>query len=55
MLEIVISKQFSKDLKLAKKRGLKLQKLQGVIDALAAKQKLEDADQIGRASCRERV
>ena len=42
MLEIVISKQFSKDLKLAKKRGLKLQKLQGVIDALAAKQKLED-------------
>ena len=42
MLEIVISNQFKKDLKLAKKRGLKLDKLHEVVDTLAAKQVLED-------------
>ncbi len=41
MLNIVISNQFKKDLKLAKKRGLKLDKLQEVVGKLAAKQVLE--------------
>lgn len=41
-LEIVISNQFKKDLKLARKRGLKLDKLREVIDTLAEKQSLED-------------
>lgn len=40
MLEIVISNQFKKDLKLAQKRGFKLDKLQKVINTLATKQVL---------------
>lgn len=32
MLKLVLSKQFKKDLKQAKKRGLKLEKLYAVID-----------------------
>ncbi len=35
MLEIVPSNQFKKDLKLAKKRGLKIDKLREVINALS--------------------
>lgn len=40
MLEIVISNQFKKDLKLAKKRRFKLDKPQKVINILATKQVL---------------
>ena len=42
MLEIVPSNQFKKDLKLAKKRGLKIDKLREVINTLAEQKKLED-------------
>lgn len=42
MLEIVPSNQFKKDLKLAKKRGLKIDKLRDVINTLAEQKKLED-------------
>ena len=42
MLEIVISNQFQKDLKLAKKRRFKLDKLQKVINTLATKQVLDN-------------
>lgn len=42
MLKIVISNQFKKDLKLAKKRGFKLDKLQKVINTLAKKQVLNN-------------
>ena len=42
MLEILISNQFKKDLKLAKKRGLKLDKLHKIVDMLAAGQALEN-------------
>lgn len=35
MLEIVLSNQFKKDLKLAKKRGLKLELLNDVVNKLA--------------------
>ena len=42
MLEIVPSNQFKKDLKLAKKRGLKIDKLREVINALAEQKKLDD-------------
>ena len=34
MLKLVLSKQFKKDLKQAKKRGLRLEKLHAVIDKL---------------------
>ena len=43
MLEIVPSKQFKKDLKLAKKRGLQIDHLRYVINALAQQQKLADS------------
>ena len=41
MLDIVPSNQFRKDLKLAKKRGFKIEKLRSVITALAEGKKLE--------------
>lgn len=41
MLEIVPSNQFRKDLKLAKKRGCKMEHLRNVVNALAAEQKLD--------------
>lgn len=40
MLEIVPSNRFKKDLKLAKKRGLKLTLLEEIVDALAAQEPL---------------
>jgi len=42
MLEIVPSNQFKKDLKLAQKRGLKIDRLREVINTLASEQRLED-------------
>lgn len=42
MLSIVISNQFKKDLKLAKKRGLKINHLKEVIDTLANSQPLSE-------------
>lgn len=42
MLEIVPSNQFKKDLKLAKKRGCKLEHLQEVVNTLANNQKLDE-------------
>ena len=41
MLEIVPSNQFKKDLKLAKKRGCKIDRLQKVVNTLAKEQKLD--------------
>lgn len=35
MLEIISSNQFKKDLKIAKKRGCKIENLRNVIDTLA--------------------
>ena len=40
-LKIVASNTFKKDLKSAKKRGLKLDKLQAIVDKLAAEIPLE--------------
>ncbi|MCM1135685.1 MAG: type II toxin-antitoxin system YafQ family toxin [Clostridium sp.] len=40
MLRIVPSNQFKKDLKLAKKRGCKIEHLRDVVNALAAGQRL---------------
>lgn len=40
MIEIVVSNQFKKDLKLAKKRGFKIEKLQKVIDTLTSSKRL---------------
>lgn len=42
MLEIVASNRFRKDLKLAIKRGCKMELLQAVVDQLAAGQKLPE-------------
>lgn len=42
MLSIVISNQFKKDLKLAKKRGLKINHLKEVIDTLTNRQPLNE-------------
>lgn len=42
MLNIVPSNQFKKDLKLAKKRGLKLDRLTTVVNTLAAQQPLDE-------------
>lgn len=42
MLEIVPSNQFKKDLKLAKKRGCKLEHLRDVVTMLACEQKLDE-------------
>jgi mRNA interferase YafQ len=41
MLDIVPSNQFRKDLKLAKKRGLRINHLQKVVDTLANEQPLD--------------
>ena len=41
-LEIVPSNQFRKDLKLARKRGLKIERLKEVVNILAEQKKLED-------------
>ena len=42
MLEIVPSNQFRKDLKLARKRGLKIERLKEVVNILAEQKNLED-------------
>lgn len=42
MLKIVPSNQFKKDLKLAKKRGCKIEYLRYVVDTLAHEQKLDE-------------
>ena len=42
MLTIVPSNQFKKDLKIAKKRGLNLEKLTFVINTLASEKKLDE-------------
>ena len=42
MLDIVPSNRFKKDLKLVKKRGLKIDNLLNVINALAAEEKLDE-------------
>ena len=42
MLEVVPSNQFRKDLKLAKKRGLRISRLKEVVDTLASGQKLDE-------------
>lgn len=42
MLKIVPSNQFKKDLKLAKKRGFKLERLTTVVNTLAAGQPLDE-------------
>ena len=42
MLEIVPSNQFRKDIKLARKRGLKIERLKEVVNILAEQKKLED-------------
>lgn len=42
MLEIVLSNQFKKDLKLAAKHGYKLELLEETVDKIASNVKLED-------------
>lgn len=42
MLEIVPSNQFKKDLKLAQKRGCKIEHLRDVVNALANEEKLNE-------------
>ncbi|MBO4502006.1 MAG: type II toxin-antitoxin system YafQ family toxin [Clostridia bacterium] len=42
MLNVVASNQFKKDLKLASKRGLKIEKLREVVDALARQEALDE-------------
>lgn len=42
MLDIVPSNRFKKDLKLVKKRGLKIDNLRNVVNSLAAEEKLND-------------
>lgn len=42
MLEVVLSNQFKKDLKLASKRGYKLELLEKTVDKIANNVKLED-------------
>ena len=42
MLDIVPSNQFKKDLKLAKKRGFKIDNLRDVVNTLASEEKLDD-------------
>ena len=41
MLKIVVSNQFKKDLRLAKKRGLDINKLSKAVNTLASNKKLE--------------
>ena len=42
MLKIVTSNQFKRDLKLARKRGCKMEHLRDVVNALANEQKLDE-------------
>lgn len=42
MLKLVLSNRFKKDLKQAKKRGLKLEKLRKVIETLASQKSLDE-------------
>ena len=42
MLKIVPSNQFKRDLKLARKRGCKIEHLRDVVNALANEQKLDE-------------
>lgn len=42
MLKIVLSNQFKKDLKLAKKRGYNIERLRGVVNALANEEKPDE-------------
>lgn len=42
MLDIVPSNRFKRDLKLVKKRGLKIDNLRNVINTLAAEEKLDE-------------
>ncbi len=42
MLKIVPSNQFKKDLRLARKRGCKIERLRDVVNALANEQKLDE-------------
>ena len=42
MLKIVASNQFKKDLKLARKRGLDINRLRDVVNTLARQQKLDN-------------
>lgn len=42
MLKLVPSNQFKKDLRLAKKRGCKIEELRNVIDVLSHEQKLDE-------------
>ena len=42
MLSIVASNQFKKDLKLAAKRGLKIEKLRDVVNTLARQESLDE-------------
>ena len=42
MLKIVTSSQFKRDLKLARKRGCKIEHLRDVVNALANEQKLDE-------------
>ncbi len=42
MLKVVASNQFKKDLKLAAKRGLKIEKLRDVVNILAHRETLEE-------------
>ena len=42
MLEIVPSNQFKKDLKLARRRGYKVEHLRDVVNTLASEQKLDN-------------
>ncbi len=45
MLKIVPSNQFKKDLKLAKKRGCKIEHLRDVVNTLMHEQKLDEKHQ----------
>lgn len=52
MLNIVPSNQFRKDLKLAQKRGLKLERLIAVINTLAAQKQSKGSDFLNRSLLR---
>lgn len=52
MLNIVPSNQFRRDLKLAKKRGLKLECLTAVINTLAAQKQSKGSDSLNRSLLR---
>ena len=52
MLNIVPSNQFRRDLKLAQKRGLKLERLTAVINTLAAQKQSKGSDSLNRSLLR---